>query len=214
MSDVRLASNWPKSRVDAALQNENTSELVRFLSERYTERFFGPIECLKKTKGNEHGFGFAIMALCSLLIETIQCYREGLPSSYNRELAALKQLPTFAAADSRFKQFPGQVTLGDPFRSFFFNAKIQQFFPAVDGEEFYTKIRCGLLHQAQTKGQWRIIRKGSFWDSVKRSINRDEFSSRLKECFDKYLQELQAKDWSEDEWKRASTKIYWLAEVS
>ena len=32
-------------------------------------------------QSGEHVSGFAIMALCCLLVETLQCYRDGLPST-------------------------------------------------------------------------------------------------------------------------------------
>lgn len=77
--EVKLARNWSKSRVLDCLEKAQKAELVRFMNERYSERFFDPIRCLRSASGNSQGYGFAIMALCCLLIETLECYRQGLP---------------------------------------------------------------------------------------------------------------------------------------
>jgi hypothetical protein len=84
----------------------------------------------------------------------------------------------------------------------------------LDGKQFYKKIRCGLLHQAQTKGTWRLLREGKFWDDSAKSINRDEFAQRLEECFGDYLKRLREGNWDEGIWKNARRKIWWLAQLS
>jgi hypothetical protein len=82
MTHVRLAWNWSKARVLKSLDKGQKQELIRFLRERYQERFLTPIRCLRNAPENEHGFGFAMMSLCCLLVETLGCYRSGLPSSH------------------------------------------------------------------------------------------------------------------------------------
>jgi hypothetical protein len=216
-NEVRLAFNWPKSRVQECLDKSQAHEIVRFLSERHTERFFGPIGCLKKAPGGTSGYGFAIMALCSLLIETLECYRQGLPSSSNNDMGPLKTSSAHAAAPPEYKldtlTFPNS---GEIFKSFFTRSQHQAFFPGVDGEIFFRNIRCGLLHQAQTKDGWRIVRTGKFWDpDPSKQINREEFSERLESCFNAYLGELEAEtNWSSDIWKAARRKIWWLVQIS
>src|SRR3970040_365170 len=87
--DPLLATNWPASRVEHCLQQKQEKDLIAFLRARYTERFFEPIECLKHAPGNHQGYGMAMMSLCSLLVESIQCCRYGLPSTNAGELNAL-----------------------------------------------------------------------------------------------------------------------------
>jgi hypothetical protein len=210
--EVKLARNWSKSRVLDCLSSKQKAELVRFINERYSERFFDPIRCLGSAVGNNQGYGFAIMALCCLLIETLQCYRRGLPSSHNGELKCLSKLPSnkgeYSLAD------PLKETSQNVFIEFFQHEDHQKYFTNIDGKVFYREIRCGLLHQAQTKGGWRLLRTGKFWDTDQMSINRDEFSQRLRECFDGYLKLLQESEWDEEIWKSARKKLWWLAETS
>ena len=100
------------------------------------------------------------------------------------------------------------------FEDFFDDDTNKKYFPDVKGIDFYHKIRCGLLHQAQTKGKWRLVRTGKFWDADRMSINRDEFSERLRECFDGYLRQLDECAWDDPVWKSARKKIWWLTRTS
>jgi hypothetical protein len=210
---VMLARNWNTERVIECLEGKQKFELIRFLDERYSERFFGPINCLRQAPDNEHGYGFAIMALCCLLVETIECYREGLPSSFKKDLIEMKDCALNHSCPPDYK-LNGDLTgvnSGEVFKDFFERPEHRQYFPDVDYNLFYKKIRCGLLHQAQTKGSWRLIRTGKFWDANEESINRNEFAQRLKNCFDGYREELNNSEWDSKIWKLAGRKIWWLA---
>jgi hypothetical protein len=211
--DPKLAWNWPTSRVRACLAAGQQHELVRFLRERYDERFFNPIRQLRLAPSSEHGFGFATMALCSLLIETMECYRQGLPTSDGSDLKDLREGCNIPPdLEKQLPQcLPGSRKV---FISFFERPEHQKFFPDVDGEVFYKKIRCGLLHQAQTKGGWRITRSGKFWDADAHTIDRDEFAARVAECFDALINELKATDFDKGVWPNVRTKLQWLTETS
>lgn len=220
MSVVRLASKWSKARVLDCLDKGQKEGIIRFMRQRYEERFFAPIRYMRNAPENEHGFGFAILSVCCLLIETIECYRQGLPSSHHRELGQLEASATNNGAPAEYKltgPFQQQhYNSAKTFAHFFAEPKHQQFFPNVSHEDFYRRIRCGLLHQAQTTDGWRIVRSGKFWDDSKRTINRDEFAQRLQECFDAYLTELGQANWGDKVWvsENARRKIWWLAQVS
>ncbi len=215
MSDVKLAWNWTKIRVQDCLDKGQKHELIHFLEDRYEERFFDPIRCLRRAPGNEHGYGFAVMSLCCLLVETMECYRKGLPSSHSEELQELASRPENSSVPQDYKlQGPFKVKSRDAFVDFFNETQHQRFFPNVQGLDFYKKIRCGLLHQAQTKDGWRIVRTGKFWDESQLTVNRDEFADRLEECWHSYLQELAVANWTSDIWKSARKKIWWLSQVS
>lgn len=216
LSEVRLAKNWTKSRVLACFTNNDTVELCRFLHERYEDRFLAPIELLRLAPDTRVGYGFAVMALCCLLVETIESYRKGWPSSHGPDLNALAQRPENQAATAECKlvpPFPG-VDSKTAFSDFFNEPNHRPFFTGVNGSDFYTEIRCGLLHQAQTKGGWRITRSGAFWDTNNKTINRDEFAVRTAECFENYLRELQKAAWTDSIWVNARKKIWWTAQVA
>jgi hypothetical protein len=85
LAEPELAIDWPSSRVQKCLESSDRTGLITFLKTRYEERFFKPIHKLNTASGNYRGFGFPVMALCSLLIESLQCYRYGLPTTHDSE---------------------------------------------------------------------------------------------------------------------------------
>jgi len=76
--------------------------------------------------------GFVVLAIDSLLAETIQQFIEGLHKSEK---------------------------LGVTFKRFLEGPRFQPYFDATARERFYIDIRCGLLHQAEAKEMWLIRRK-------------------------------------------------------
>jgi hypothetical protein len=130
---------------------------LQFLRERHQERFSSPIRNLKSAPDNMQGYGFSMMALSALLVETIQSYRDGLPTTNPGELDKLRnrsQIPPPYRIPTSLK-----VNGRKAFQRFFH--AYQQNFDGLSGRRFYKNIRNGLLHQGQTKGGW-TLRKQSF----------------------------------------------------
>jgi hypothetical protein len=199
-SDVLLANDWPVSKVVDLINNKAKGHIIDFLRVRHEERFFDPIRHLTSSC-NKQGFGFAIMALCSLLIETIQCYRYGLASTNQGELSRLG-IPRAEWKD-------GRTAFSD-----FFLAQ-QHLFPDVDGPDFYSNIRNGLLHQAQTKGGWKIKTDCHLLcNPTDKIIDRDKFSKALMEAFEGYLRELERHEWTDEIWVKAVNKLSCLVKMS
>jgi hypothetical protein len=211
--EVKLASNWSVKRVSDCLTAGQKHELIQFLSDRHRERFFEAIDILQDAKSSGRGFGLAIMALCSLLIETIESYKKGLPTSDKTDFDDLFQgidISPYKKDDLR-TETKGSKKM---FEDFFEDSENKRFFPDVEGKLFFQKIRCGLLHQAQTKGGWRIVRSGKYWDETSLSINRDEFAARLRKCFDRFLIELEMTEWEKGIWPMVSRKMFLLTKSS
>src|SRR3990172_10696488 len=108
------------------------------------------------------------MALACILVETIQAFREGLRDTKNKS----KEL---------FKRF---LTTTSPFNEHFSDGKF--------AEDFFDDFRCGILHQAETKGGSLVWSVGRLvWRSTEGIVvNRNEFANALKFAFDSYLGEL------------------------
>jgi|ERR1044071_450713 hypothetical protein len=211
-TDPELARGWRASRVRACLDNQEKEQLIQFIDQRFTDRFFDPIRCLKQSPGNTQGYGFAIMALCSLLIESIQSFRFGLPSTYQRELERLGDFnPPVAFEVPRNEWLSGRQVFTD----FFTSPSYRKLFPGIDGAAFYTNIRNGLLHQAQTKNGWTItIQRKRLCAPKAKVLNRNVFAVRLEKAFRLYLQELRRCEWRDELWTKAARKIWWLARLS
>ncbi|WP_333900052.1 hypothetical protein [Agrobacterium pusense] len=79
---------WKALNLDTENPNENDwNTAVDVLDDRITERFLKPAKCLidAQPQGAEQTYGFAILALNFIVIETVQGFRKGLsPSLYKR----------------------------------------------------------------------------------------------------------------------------------
>ncbi len=121
--------------------------------------------------------GFAMMALACLTIEALQSFRKGLGSTRNQSRAL--------------------------FRTFF--AEHETFILFSEGNWFYDDIRCGLLHQAEARSGWRIVRRGVLIDLESRTINADKFLRALRSAVHDYARSIAFDDklWSNFKTKMA-----------
>jgi hypothetical protein len=97
------------------------------------------------------------MVICCLVIEALESFYQG-------------------NADTRGA---GEKTFGE----FFARPTPLSVFGHEYGEGadwFYKNISCGILHQSETKGGWRIHRKDLLLDTSQKSINAAAFLSKLR----------------------------------
>lgn len=152
-------------------------DVYNIFFERIENRYFKPIELLRDSEDSCDGFGFSMVAILCTLIEFLQStidgkfhqqsYEEEFKCKYktlvnrgfinyygnggrNEFVIFLKDL------DSRFEEKSGYITNFDSV-----------------AEEFYSCIRCSLLHDACTRNNW-IIREKSVDDSIFDNSNKEE----------------------------------------
>lgn len=101
--------------------------------------------------------GFAMMAIACLAIEALQAFRDGKTTRNGGEKA-------FAAFFRDYRQFAG----------------------FAGSSWFYNHIRCGLLHEAQARGGWRILRSGPLLDTQSRAINAARFIKGVQSAVNDY----------------------------
>jgi len=105
------------------------------------------------------------------MIETLQCFKEGEPETPPRGHSKL-------------------------FERFFEDNPVFQIDEEI-GENFYKEVRCGILHQAETKKGWKICRHGPVVSVGTKTINATKFLRELKNSLDKYCEDLKATEWDE-----------------
>ncbi len=108
--------------------------------------------------------GFAIMAISCLVIEAIESFYKGLPD-------------TKGASKEMFCDFFNRA---GGFNSF-----------SSKDDWFYRDIRCGILHQAETRGGWRILRSEPLLDMNHKAINSAKFIKELQNVVEQYAVEIQ-----------------------
>ena len=111
--------------------------------------------------------GFAMMAIGCAVIETLESFYQGLADTKG---ASRRMFRDF------FKRKTGLAVFGS------------------DDDWFYGDIRCGILHQSETRGGWRVLRKGPLLDTSAKTINATRFLREMRKAVDGYVLEIQSDD--------------------
>ncbi len=114
---------------------------------------------------NKHGF--AMLAIGCLVIESLESFYQGEADTKGK---SKKIFNDFFSRDTPFKVFAG------------------------DNDWFYTNIRCGILHQAETRDGWRILRTGPLCNVNKKTINAARFLQELRIVVADYAKQIEVDD--------------------
>ena len=123
--------------------------------------------------------GFTMMAVACLMIEALESFRQGWLDTRRRSQNA------FCSFFAHWPEF-------DVFRP--------------HAKDFYKHVRCGILHQAETKA-WLIRRKGDLWDGNYKIINATKFLKQLRIVLDSYCDQLASEPWESDVWRCCRAKM-------
>jgi hypothetical protein len=74
------------------------------------------------------------------------------------------------------------------------------------GSEFFTNVRCGIVHQAETTKGWRILRSGQLFDG-ERTLNAAKFLRALRGVLNKHCDELKRINWGDKRWNAVRRKL-------
>ncbi len=132
-------------------QNENWCIAFNFFEQRITTRYLNPINQILSMDLNT-GEGFAVVNLQCSLIETIESFHEGW--IFNNMKYYYRTITT------NYLKYPlnsnNKMSGNHIFESFFKNREpFKSSNPAIP-DSFYSDVRCGLLHETQTKNNWVI----------------------------------------------------------
>ena len=188
--DMKIAgnltiSNWNELSKNLNCENDDNWGLAfYFFEERIKTRYINPIKSILEI-GDNLGEGFAVVNLQCSLIETIESFINGCNSEYNSR--------------KRKTQWKKGVTIifnsnKEIFISFFNNRTPFKELN-IDGGLFYQDVRCGLLHETQTKNNWKIkcdtAESGLAYQEIN---NRNIFEKIIhRENFQIYLEKLIAR---------------------
>ncbi|MDD4735725.1 MAG: hypothetical protein PHP44_06435 [Kiritimatiellae bacterium] len=126
--NVSISPKYRKRDWQEAVAEDDWDKMVAIFEDRLRGRFLTPINLISKDRSIGEFAGFSILALDCLLIETLQQF--------------------YCGRDK---------TEGKHWESFWLFFQNSEFFRANfnrrTAETFYSHFRCGILHQAQTKGK-------------------------------------------------------------
>ncbi len=127
-----------------------------------------------------------MLANGSLLIETYMSFKKGINDTSGK---AKEIFTEFFQTEEEFAIFK--------------NTEVNY------AERFYNDIRCGILHQGETKNGWTITRKKEFplFDKDLLKINAFKFDKSLKSVLKNYYQKLKNSNWDDEIWLNFRKKM-------
>lgn len=162
-------------------KDENWDLAFHFFEERIRTRYINPIKAILAIEDNL-GEGFAVLNLQCSLIETIESFINGWKyDNKTNSWFTTKEKKIDLSSKKIFESFFDKRNLFNDNN----NSKI-------DGENFYRYVRCGLLHESQTKDNWKIRCNTSnnnvFYDKITKEGTDEKIIYRAN--FQKALEKL------------------------
>ncbi len=151
-----------------------------YFIQRLETRYFEPIKALQGY-GARKGEGFSIVAIQCSLIEFLESVLQG--KNYCHWQKGV-ELGPYEYSDSQ-KIFVSFLYKRQPFASIF---------TRKTAKNFYVNVRCGLLHEARTKGGWKIRAKapdGSAVNVKYKIVYRDGLQKALEKSIQIHRAEIQ-----------------------
>lgn len=131
-------------------------------------------------KGNENKNGFIMMASACLMIEALESFWQGWKKSPNSSLAFCQ----FFSRNPKFDDIRGLT------------------------QEFYTNIRCGIMHQGETTGGWHIRRDiKKLFEASTKTIDATVFLKEMESSLEDYCSTLKSESWNSAVWKKFRKKM-------
>jgi hypothetical protein len=187
--------NWLDLRANIIISSEDKDlweQATNLLQNRLETRYFKPIERILFMRITS-GEGFAVMTLICSLIEFLQSIYEGKTYDYkliNSDDSKFR----YGKSREKFKAFLEQH---QPFNTVFTKAVSEpNGYIKTYADDFYSNVRCGLLHEAATNNGWTIkTYKGKnihteFIDISNKIIYRDKFVEAIKIYCTEYKQKI------------------------
>jgi hypothetical protein len=172
-----LAANITIRQYRGMVRLKDRAGIAELVQKRFEERYLDPV--LDSPKRH----GFAVLAVCCLMVEALESFRQGWPDTDKRSKAA----------------FCGFFQAHDEF---------DELRPVA--HEFYRAVRCAILHQAETTQGWRVHRESGplvQQDGAVRWISAWEFAQRLKRVLYAYCEALRTSDWQSPIWTKTRRKL-------
>jgi hypothetical protein len=177
--------------------NDNWLEIIEKFKTRIENYYLIPIDNVREPSRLK-GEGFTILTIQCALIEMFAAFKYG--KIHNHSKRAGRPNYEYKLSNECFIPFLHTESI---FENHFYKIEhgekiINQPFSAT---EFYNNVRCGLMHEARTKGNWIINAKKKYEgnetifisnDSLKDkiSIDRSILNKQLKEYFTDYLNKI------------------------
>ena len=163
--------DWAELEKKLIIDNdENWGLAFHFFEERIRTRYLNPINAILEMD-LKTGEGFAVVNLQCSLIETIESFINGIKYEH----------PNFILPNGDiFKEGSNGIFIS------FFNNREPFKSKEINGMDFYRYVRCGLLHETQTKNGWKISANETNTSIKGKTINRNLFQKDIETLMENY----------------------------
>lgn len=176
LSTLRDGNNIAIKDYERFFKEKNKSAIAEIIFCRLYGRYLKSFTFESDIYKEDYKNGFAIMANCCLCIEAFQSFKNGWGE-------------TPKGGDKIFDDFFDEYS------------GLKEF----SKKDFYKNIRCGILHQGETTGGWRIKREGLLLKN--KTINAVRFLEQLHRILNVYVEELKNSEWDSKIWDNCRVKM-------
>lgn len=190
------------------IQEKNKVKLADFFN-RFYIRYLKPFEFNNSEFIKSYKNGFTIMTSCCLLIESYVSFTH--PKFKDNKNKSERSFGFFFLKNNEFYIFSkGGLSIEEYEESENKHLKNRGI-----PKDFYKNVRCGILHNGETRNKWKILRKGKLFDEENKSINATLFMKNLIIVLKKHQNQLKNSDFNQDEiWKTYISRLNYLIEKS
>lgn len=188
ITSTKTAADWQRERDDLVPGNTAAwkAAVDEYFHRRVEERYLKPLRVLlqayEKDDEKSRGEGFAILAVQCTLIEFLESTMQGKNYVYKRKTDPPLGQDEYSNSGDMFAAFLHRRA---PFCDFFKTTTL--------ADDFYKNVRCPLLHEARTKGKWRVWAGSSgspIIDEKKKIVFRNAFFRGLQQFVKWYVGEV------------------------
>jgi hypothetical protein len=183
--NIKLSSKTTIADYEMMLQEQNEDTKKTNIADFVFQRLSERYLLPLENVPLEYKNGFSIIANACLLIETYESFRQGWDDT-----TAPNRIPfqSFIDREVRFEDFKNH------------------------SRDFYLNVRCGILHQGETKNGWKITRKASYpiFTETEKRVNANKFLEALRKVLENYTNLLKTSSWNDEVWEKCRKKINFI----
>lgn len=177
---------------------KNKNSIAEMVYNRLFNRYLRPFVFEDSEYRKNYISGFAIMANCCLLIETYVSFT--VREFINTQNKSERCFGYFFVTEPRFREFAQGGLNPDEYKDL-----STEFKGRGKGipKKFYTNVRCGILHNGETRNTWRIRRDSCGLLQISRNskvIQANTFLIEMNELLKEYQQKLQLSNSDSELW--------------
>ncbi len=164
------------------LKNKDSPGIAGLIRLRFSERYLDPVD---PELDNRNTHGFAMLAIYCLMVEALESFRNGWKGTQGVK----------GGCEAAFRSF------------FQVHNEFADLSPVA--AELFKHVRCGILHQAETTGNWTVNRSSVLFSRSgnRRRLSASEFGKRLRRVLTKYTNDMANMDWRDKAWRNVRKKF-------